>query len=126
MAPLDNLDVFAGGTLTWAEPGDLPNTPFATAVAGVTYAHGNWRFNVDAQWSDERYVQGTRFGDKDALVHAFFLLNARVGYTFKLPREGMSLEVFSAVENLTDGDYEYRPGYPMPGMAWTFGMNFRF
>ena len=41
-------------------------------------------------------------------------------------RVGRRHELFVAVENLTDSDYEFRPGYPMPGRTWMLGLNLGF
>jgi iron complex outermembrane receptor protein len=35
-------------------------------------------------------------------------------------------EVFLAVENLFDRDYEYRPGYAMPGISGQLGLSASF
>ena len=123
--PLDNLDLYLGGTLTDTLPDDWPNTPEASGVLGFTYTLHNWRFNMDTQWVGDRHVDATRFDGMAVQMEDYHLVNARVGYTFHLPHD-TRLELFSAVENLTDSRYEYRSDYPMPGATWSFGLDFRF
>ena len=36
------------------------------------------------------------------------------------------MKVFAAGENLTNQDYEYKPGYPMPGISGMLGVEFSF
>lgn len=48
-------------------------------------------------------------------VGAFASVNARLSYP--LAALGKKGEIFLAVKNLFDRDYEYRPGYAMPG-SW--------
>ena len=55
-------------------------------------------------------------------VDGHFLLNARVAYQLTERRHGLGSEVFLALENITDEDYEYRPGYPMPGFGAMVGV----
>jgi iron complex outermembrane receptor protein len=54
-------------------------------------------------------------------------LNAKLSYFFECEdvflKEG---EVFVALENVTDRDYEYSPGYRMPGITWTVGLTLNF
>ena len=36
------------------------------------------------------------------------------------------LELFLSGENLSDSDYAYRPGYPMPGASFNGGASLKF
>ena len=35
-------------------------------------------------------------------------------------------EIYVSAENLTNADYEYYPGYPMPGIMWYVVCKFKF
>ena len=59
-----------------------------------------------------------------ARVGAYFLLNGRL--SAKLDLLAPDLVVFLAGENLTDSDYAYRPGYPMPRASYSGGASLRF
>lgn len=55
------------------------------------------------------------------------LVNARVSYRFDCRPMGLSnSEVFVAVNNIFNQDYEYAKGYPMPGTAFFGGVNLKF
>jgi iron complex outermembrane receptor protein len=61
--------------------------------------------------------------ENTAMVDSCFLLNAKI--TYSIPGSGnVDWEVFLAGENLTDTDYEYLPGYPMPGATGMIGVSF--
>ena len=52
-------------------------------------------------------------------------LNAR----FAVPLDSFSPfdgEIYVSAENLTNTDYAYYPGYPMPGIMWYVGCKFKF
>jgi iron complex outermembrane receptor protein len=57
-------------------------------------------------------------------VDGFTVVNARAAYL--LPMLGDRGEIFVAIENLTDENYQMRPGYPMPGASAQLGVNFSF
>jgi len=59
-------------------------------------------------------------------VGSYTVFNARLSYAFKTKSEKISGKVFVAGENLTDADYEYRPGYPMPGLNGMAGVSLCF
>jgi iron complex outermembrane receptor protein len=85
---------------------------------------------VDASWTAEQVVLNPRFAsptDYDrptARVDRHFLLNARLGYASRAA--GAQSEIYLAAENLTDEEYEYRPGYPMPPVTWMTGIRVNF
>ena len=124
--PSENLSLFAGLTYLDTDPLDLPYAPELTFAAGL-----NWRFlralrvSLDCQYVDEMYVdaQARREGAKNtATVGSYFLVNGRLAYAFSTPALGVRGEVFMAAENITDTDYEYLPGYPMPGATVMMGL----
>jgi iron complex outermembrane receptor protein len=128
--PAEFLSFFLGFTYLDTEPSDLPYAPEITFSAGM-----NWRFlkgfklSLDCQYVDEMYVdaQARRKGDENTVtVDSYFLVNGKLSYAFVLEPAGLNLEVFLAGENLTDTDYEYLPGYPMPGATGMLGVSFEF
>jgi outer membrane cobalamin receptor len=123
--------LFAGVALMHPSPKDLPNAPAWSVDAGLnarlTRALG---LSVDASWTAEQVVLNPRFAsptDYDrptARVDRHFLLNARLGYASRAA--GAQSEIYLAAENLTDEEYEYRPGYPMPPVTWMTGIRVNF
>lgn len=59
-------------------------------------------------------------------VDSYFLFNGKLGYLFTINAWDLDGEIFIAGENLTDADYEYLPGYPMPGINGMLGVSFVF
>lgn len=130
--PAKTISLFGGASWLEASPADLPYAPRWSLVGGAT-----WRIvsaltvNLDGS-----YVAAQRAGAQARAaaalnterVPAFAVFNVRLAYAFAWDtasprRKG---EVFLAVENLLDRDYRYRPGYPMPGTGFTFGLSGRF
>ncbi len=115
----DDLAVFTGANYQNSRPSDVPNSPRWTWVSGLNYLLGRrLRLNADAEWVDRQFVLNPRFAVSQQAVGAYFLLNGRCAY-----RLGRRRELFVAVENVMNSDYEFRPGYPMPGRTWTIGLN---
>jgi iron complex outermembrane receptor protein len=52
------------------------------------------------------------------------VVNGKLSYTFPVGDWGTEGEVFVSGKNLTDTDYAYRPGYPMPGINGMIGVKF--
>ena len=118
----DNLAVFTGANFQSTSPATVPHAPRWTWVSGLSYLIGaRWRLNADAEWVDEQFLLNPRFAANQVAVGPYFLLNARIGYKL-----GRRYEVFAAAENLTDTQYEFRPGYPMPRATWMVGLNLGF
>jgi iron complex outermembrane receptor protein len=124
--PVEELSLFAGLTLLDTRPSDLPYAPSSSVAVGA-----NWRplprlrVSADAEYVSKMQVlsQARRLdAENPSTVDSHFLLNARVAYRLTEPRDGVGSEVFLALENLTDTDYEYRPGYPMPGFGAMVGL----
>jgi len=117
--------LFVGGTYNHTSPADVPNLPELTAVGGLAVAgRAGWRLNLDVEYVDERFVLNPRFATEQEKVASYLLVNGRIGLTLK--RIGLVGEAFVAGENLTDEEYENRPGYPMPGRMWTLGVEVGF
>ncbi len=128
--PVNDLSLFAGVTFLDRDPSDLPYAPKRTFSAGL-----NWRFlnnfllSLDGQYVSNMHVnpQARRDGATNAnKVGSHYLLNGKLSYLYSLKSRKLDLEFFIAGENLTDVNYEYKPGYPMPGINGMVGVSVRF
>ncbi|MDQ1336434.1 MAG: hypothetical protein QG552_3384 [Thermodesulfobacteriota bacterium] len=128
--PLQGLSVFGGFTYLSTDPGNLPYAPNGTLTGGL-----NWRFlnrfqlSLDSQYVSSMYVnsQARREGsDSTNKIGSYYLVNAKLSYFIPFPQLPVDGEVFLAGENLTDVQYEYQPGYPMPGMTAMLGFRVSF
>jgi len=142
--PVKNLELFAATTWLDAkakgnngvEVDQLPYTPAFQVQAGVTWTFlERFRLYADVQYLKDIYAStsarsgslnfaplsdSTKLGD-------ITLLNARLSYNFSYqPWHVGDSELFVAVNNLLDQDYEYAKGYPMPGRTIFAGMNVKF
>jgi len=128
--PINDLALFVGGTWLKADPSNLPYTPKWTACAGATWRFlKNFTLNVDGSFVDDQFVLSlgrTSTAVNTESVDSYFLLSARLAYEFPLPWGGARGEVFVAGENLSNTHYEYKPGYPMPGINGMGGVRVRF
>jgi iron complex outermembrane receptor protein len=125
--PTEQLSLFLGGTLSSAEPDTVPNLPAATAVAGLTWtAEPGWRVNLDAQWVDQRSILNPRFSSGHVKVDGYLLANARAAVPWRVLGVNIDGSIFVVGDNLTDEEYEYRVGYPMPGRMWHLGVELGF
>jgi len=142
--PVKNLEFFAGATWLEAkatgnngiERDEMPYTPGFQFQAGVNWEFlDNFRFFMDMQHLRELY-QGTtarsgtfNFGQltrKDKLDD-ITLFNARVSYCFDYkPLRLSNSEIFLAVNNIFNQDYEYAKGYSMPGTTLFAGFSMKF
>ena len=128
-APRATLKFFAGATLLRANRDDVPYVPETTLNGGVNWSPGNgWQVSVDAAYVSGMHIASLGRSTTAAnprTVGAQFALNARVARRFALGADGRTrLEVFVAGENLTDRDFAYTPGYPIPGINGIFGVRF--
>ncbi|MBN1420767.1 MAG: TonB-dependent receptor [Planctomycetes bacterium] len=122
--PVETVRIFAGTTFLHATPDDLPYAPDTTASAGIT-----WRFLERFQLNvDGLYVTAQRGGNPRAAASAarprldpFFVANAKLSVRVTPESSPVQGTVYGAVENLTDEDYEFWPGYPMPGITFLGG-----
>jgi iron complex outermembrane receptor protein len=113
--PVTGLSLMAGLTALDTTPSEIPYAPATTWVAGAVFARGRLRLSLDAQRVGETWVGNLRFPAPVQPIDPFFLLNGRVGW--RLGEKARGAELYVAGENLTDSDYQYRPGYPMPGAS---------
>ncbi|SHF17246.1 iron complex outermembrane recepter protein [Desulfacinum infernum DSM 9756] len=126
--PSDSLSLFAGVSLLDPDPADLPYTPDCTVSLGGNwqFLHG-WTLSVDGEYVDDMVVreQARRSTAVNTqTVGDYFLLNAKLSTRWRI--RDLQATAFVAVENITDVDYEYLPGYPMPGTNVMAGITMAF
>ncbi|MCX7887448.1 MAG: TonB-dependent receptor plug domain-containing protein [Verrucomicrobiae bacterium] len=128
--PVAELALFVGGTWLEAKPADLPYTPRWSATAGISWRFWkHFTFNMDATYVDRQHVLSrsrTTTAVNTEQVGSYFLLGGRLAYEFRLPWHDIRGELFIAGENLSDASYEYKPGYPMPGINGIGGVRLTF
>ena len=119
--------LFAGLTNLSSSKADLPYAPSSSVSLGVNWRGGPWRASVDAQNQSGMTVlgQGRANGAPNLTkVEGFTVANVRAAY--QVPALGKRGEVFVALENLFDQQYEFRAGYPMPGRSAQVGLHASF
>jgi outer membrane receptor protein involved in Fe transport len=119
------------GGLTWLDPDDevTPRMPDVSATLGLNVVcFRSIRLSLDAQYVGEQYAFNGRVDEsgRNELepLDDFILVGGRLAYAFT-PGETQA-EVYLACENLTDEDYAYQAGYPMPGRTFSGGLRFAF
>lgn len=128
--PLGWMRIYLGATLMDASPDDYPRSPATTLVGAANIVpHDRWELNLDAQYVDSQTVGNRRLPEAGWAqfeeVDSYLLANAKINYDL-IDQSDMRVRLFTAIENLTDTDYEYWPGYPMPGISYTVGIESRF
>jgi len=142
--PVKNLEFFAGATWLAVEAkgadnienNHMPYTPGFQFQAGAKWTFlDNFRLFTDMQHLRNLY-QGTaaRSGTfnlpqltaKDKLGD-ITLFNTRLSYRFDYkPMHLNDSEVFFAINNIFNQDYEYAKGYPMAGITFFAGFSMKF
>lgn len=127
--PIDDLALFGGLTYTNPETAPVSRLPRWTASAGVTWKVCPYlTATIDGQFLDQMYAYSVRASSDAAdlvRIKEGLLVNARLA----VPLESItsvSGEMFVALENLADRNYEYYPGYPMEGIMWYVGCKLTF
>ncbi len=119
------------GGVTWLEPDEevTPRMPDLSVTFGLNLMLlRSLKLSLDTQYVGEQYVFNGRVGaggrsELEALDD-FVVVNGRIAYALT-PGE-MQAELYLACENLTDEDYAYQAGYPMPGRSFSAGVRFAF
>ena len=128
--PLNNLSLFTGLTHLDTDPSDLPYAPEWTLSAGLIWGFlKKFKLSLDCAYVDEMFVDKqlrNTIAENTNTVDSHFLLNGKLSYTLESRRSAIMGEVFLASENLTHTDYEYQPGYPMPGITGMAGIILKF
>lgn len=112
---------------TWMQSDtDIPNLPEWNLQASAVWTpHSLLEISVGYQHTSSQKVLNPRFGEKPVEVDGFHILDASI--RLRLPESfARHAVIFANVENLTDAHYEYRPGYPMPRMAYSMGIELRW
>lgn len=122
-----SLALFGAAAWLRASPSDIPYAPHGSYTGGVNWRPAaDWKLSVDASYvTSMRVASQARTAGAPNLVGvgAQFLLNARLSRSLKFGAEqGAVAEVYVAGENLTDRDFAYTPGYPIPGINGVFGI----
>jgi iron complex outermembrane receptor protein len=139
ITPVKNLDLYAGGTKMWVkaagedgvEVDKMPYTPTFSVSAGLRCKFlGYFLFNADYQYLTGLYAgtlwRGDNFNEPAAInkLDDQHLLNARLSFGVTYPEWNINeAEIFVSVSNLLNRRYEYYPGYTMPGLAVTAGVD---
>lgn len=117
-SPVESLKLFAGSTYTHTTPDEVPYVPEWTATGGVAWSPIKpLTLHADLEWVDSRLVLNPRYSSTGIRVKEYFLLNAKADW-----RLNPHVLLFVAGDNLLDQDYEFRPGYPMPGASALAGI----
>ena len=143
ITPVKNLEFFAGATWQAAETkggnniknNHMPYTPGFQFQSGAKWTFlERYRLFMDMQHLRNLYqgtaMRGTfnlpQLTAKDKLDD-ITLFNARLSYGFNYkPLRLSESEVFVAVNNIFNQDYEYAKGYPMPGTTFSAGFSIKF
>ena len=123
----DNLKLFTGVSLIKATPADTPYSPGASLTGGANWGFApGWLLSADGVYvsamheATESRVAGST---NPVAVGAHFLLSARLARRFSAGGpNGIRGEVFLAGENLTDRQFAYQHGYPIPGINVMVGL----
>ncbi len=128
--PFADLALFGGVTLLETDPADLPYAPDFTLSAGLNFRFlERFRLSLDCQYLSDFHVlsQARRLNAANTQeADESLVVNGKIAYLFDLPAWKAAGEIFVAGENLTDTNYEYRPGYPMPGVNGMAGVQLKF
>lgn len=114
---------FAG--FTWLDSDqDTPNSPKWSGTIGFHVRKGRWSLAADFQKVAAQYTFNPRFEGNKTQIEGYQLLNARISY--RLESDMHAWEWYLHGENLANQPYEYRPGYPMPGVNLTTGLKWEW
>ncbi|MFH1024743.1 MAG: TonB-dependent receptor plug domain-containing protein [Planctomycetota bacterium] len=132
VTPREDLSFFAGITHLHPESDNATRAPEWSASGSVSYKA--WKYlelNLDTQYVSTQYAYNGRTGTPSAsdleLVNRHLVANARasLGLAAISPRL-CNGAIYISIENLTDADYQFLPGYPMPGINYFTGINVKF
>lgn len=113
---------FGGLTALKSSADGLPYVPSTAWSMGVSGRAGVTKVSVDVQHQAGMYAmsQDRSADSTNQWVNGFTVANARIAYP--LPSLGKSGEVFLALKNLFKANYQYNPGYVMPGRNGLVGL----
>lgn len=128
--PSDDLALFAGLTHLHPDSDKTPRMPELSVSAGASYkVTRHVRLDLDAEYVDDQYAYNGRSGMPSAQdlekVDQYLVANAKVALDLAA-FSSLHGEFYIAAENITDEDYEFLSGYPMPGTTYTTGLKLKF
>lgn len=124
---MENWSIFGGLTLLDPSLDNLPYAPKRSVTAGLNGQIAKLRLAFDAQYQSDIFAlnrERAAGAVNTEKVSSFTVVNARASYP--IPLLGKKGEAFIAVENLLDRNYQYIPGYPMPGRWGQIGLSASF
>ncbi|WP_320043661.1 TonB-dependent receptor domain-containing protein [uncultured Desulfobacter sp.] len=126
--PDSNFSIFAGVTLLDTDPGDLPYAPDVSFSTGFSLRFlERFKLSLNASYISSMHVSSQvrkKDDDNNTTVDDFFIVDAKITYDLDLKGADYKIKLFLAGENLTDQNYEYQSGYPMPGINCMAGIRF--
>ncbi len=128
--PFDDLALFAGFTFLHPDGDMTPRMPDLSASAGVSYKITKYiKIDLDAEYVDDQYAYNGRSGSPSAQdlekVDSYLVANSKLSLDLALFSR-LNGELYVAAENITDEEYEFLSGYPMPGTTYSSGMRLKF
>jgi len=117
--PLPHLALSAAVTVLDPAEEKTPRAPGLSISAGANYrVLPGWRLALDLEYVGEQYAYNGRSGDGAVAeveqLGSHFVVNGGIGYDFSAHVPGLS-ELSLEAGNLTNEEYCFQPGYPMPG-----------
>jgi iron complex outermembrane receptor protein len=113
--------MFGGVTTLDSSLNNLPYAPSSAVSAGVSGRVGGYRVTFDAQHQTSMYsLTQSRGAFNPSQVDSLTVANTRIAYPMaSLGKRG---EVYAAINNLFDANYQYNAGYPMAGRNFRVGL----
>jgi len=125
-----DLSFFVGVTHLRSDPSDLPYAPSWSTSMGLTWQMTErLTLHLDAQRVGGMEVLSrdrTATAANRQSVSAQTIVNGKLVCVLNQAETGPRVRAFVAVENLTDSNYETLPGYPMPGISPSLGVEVSF
>jgi iron complex outermembrane receptor protein len=121
--------LFSGISLLRTMPDGLPYAPKSTLTGGLNWRFApGWALSMDGCYVSSMHVYSegrTATAINPLTVGSQFLLNARLSRRFDWQAAGLKhSEIYISGENLTDRNFAYVPGYPIPGINFMIGFRF--
>lgn len=123
---LPGLAAFLGATWIYeVDPYDLPYVPDLSVSYGITWNFlDDWKLVFDGTYMDSYYAvvrSRSSSSETSERVDSYFINNCKLYYSCNYA--GQLPVTFSlSVDNVFDVDYEYYPGYEMPGTSVMLGI----
>ncbi len=129
-SPCDDLALFAGLTYLHPHSENTPRMPDLSASAGISCKVTQYvKLDLDAEYVGDQYAYNGRSGMPSAQdmekVDRYFVANTKVALDLAAV-SSLHGEFYVAAENITDEDYAFLSGYPMPGTTCSAGLKLKF